>query len=229
MLILLLYYIFCLIKCLSLSLPPSLTLVIVLTFDVARSFPDTLLIDLVTTSRVAALILYSQRQDEAYLQQRAAALMHPIQAQKIAVLVAGDPRIGVRVRADGIHHEEHIPVLDTPSMMVGYGNIKDRHQAMMLGEADADYLLFGKLGSDHQPQPHPRNLRLGSWWACVMEVPCLVQGGSDIEALPDLFATGAEFILVEEMIFSQPDPHAAFIQINHLLDKIAILSQKDKK
>jgi len=201
---------------------------IVLTFDVARSVSDTQLVDLVATSKVAALILYSQRQDEAYLQQRASALIHPIQAQQIAVLVAGDPRIGVRVGADGIYHEEHTPVLDTPSMMVGYGNIKDRHHAMEMGESGADYIMFGKVGADKDSAPHPRNLRLGAWWASMMQVPCIVQVGTDMAAITAVAQAGVEFIALEEMIFMADDPHTALTQVNQLLDIVSACEKPDR-
>jgi len=203
---------------------------IALTFDVARPIPDGMLIDLVTSSSVAALIFYSQEGDDMHLQQRVSALIRPIQAQEIAVLVAGDPRIAVRVGVDGIHSEEPFPLSDMgknmSSMMLGYGNIKDRHQAMEMGEAQADYIMFGKLGADKNQQPHPRNLRLGAWWAAMMEIPCLIQAGGDIESIRSVLETGGEFVAIEEMIFAAKEPFAALAQVNQLLDNDFLLRQE---
>jgi len=89
--------------------------------------------------------------------------------------------------------------------------------------------MFGKLGLDNHLEPHPRNLRLASWWAELMEVPCLVQAGSDSDMLPALVATGAEFIMMEEMILAQTDPVDALIKVNDWLDKNIILRQEGIK
>jgi len=204
---------------------------LVLGFDIARDVPDALLLELITKSDLAAIILYSGQGDEARLQKRAQNLSRPIQAQNTALLLSADVRIGMRVGADGVHCEAGTDPINggenAHSLMIGYGNIRDRHQAMLLGESGADYLMFGKLGLDNHLEPHPRNLRLASWWAELMEVPCLVQAGSDSDMLPALVATGAEFILIEEMIFGKANPCAALIHLNDCLDKTCPLRQND--
>jgi len=195
---------------------------LVLGLDSAKDVSDALLLDLVADSHLAALILYNSKGDEAQLQKRAQDLVQPIQAQNIALLLGSDVRIAMRVGADGVHCEDVTDPIQARekahSLMIGYGNIRDRHQAMELGENGADYLMFGKLGRDRAAQPHPRNVRLSTWWAEVMEVPCIVQAGTDLDFLPDLVATGAEFILVEEMIFAAPDPGAILRQLKDYLD-----------
>ena len=64
-------------------------------------------------------------------------------------------------------------------MMVGAGGAKTRDDALELGEARPDYLFFGRFGYDNTPDPHPRNLTLGRWWAEMIEIPCIVLAGSD--------------------------------------------------
>jgi len=204
---------------------------LVLGFDIAREISDETLLDLVKISDPAALILYSKQNDETHLQKRAELFVKPIQAQGVALLVGAEMRIGMRIGADGVHVQDNQTTIqllkNNPSVMIGHGNIRDRHQAMEIGESGVDYLMFGKLGADNRPHPHPRNVRLSSWWASMMEVPCLVQAGTDINMLPELIETGAEFIIVEEMVFGQDDPHSILHQINDCLDKAAILGQDD--
>jgi len=207
---------------------------LVLGFDIDTEISDDRLLELARASDLAALILYSGKGDESQLQKRAMALAHPVQAEQVALLIAGDPRIARRVSADGVHDEIGDGFVSCShqgkeNLMIGYGHIKDRHQAMLLGEAGADYLMFGKLGADKQPQPHPRNLRLAHWCAEIIQIPCLVQAGSDMDALPMLVATGAEFIMMEEMILAQTDPVDALIKVNDWLDKNIILRQEGIK
>ena len=62
--------------------------------------------------------------------------------------------------------------------MVGAGGAKTRDDALELGEQRPDYLFFGRFGYDNTPEPHPRNLTLGRWWAEMIEIPCIVLAGS---------------------------------------------------
>jgi len=225
---------------------------LVLSFDVTRGVSDDKLIDLAQQENFVAFILYDSEGDEGRLQRRATNLVKPIQAQGSAILIAGDSRIAVRLGADGMHSEEesHIALERFPknvtlfsdknhdennksarerkySIMRGYGNIKDRHSAMELGEAGADYIMFGKLGADKQPQPHPRNLRLATWWANLMKIPCIIQAGTDIESIGKAVETGAEFIAIEEMIFSNLDEHAALVKLRQFLNNYKVIGQND--
>jgi len=209
-----------------LTAPPRCQLV--LTFDVTRNFGDDRLIKLVKATDMAALILYDGEGDDMRLQQRASGLVTAIQKQGLAVMIAGDERIAVRIGADGIHSEETTRWVESKNtMMRGHGHIKDRHQAMELGETGADYLMFGKLGADKQAEPHSRNLRLATWWAALMEIPCIVQAGTDIEAMSSAVEMGAEFIAIEEMIFSKADGCATLVKLRQLLDEYAASKHND--
>ncbi len=39
--------------------------------------------------------------------------------------------------------------------IIGFGNLRNRHSAMVAGEAGVDYLFFGKLGADKNPTLTP--------------------------------------------------------------------------
>ena len=75
------------------------------------------------------------------------------------------------------------------------GLAQDRHSAMMLGEAGADLILFGRL----RPLIVPGDLALACWWASLFEIPCgLVLDappGSDMafgtEGWPEFYALEA--------------------------------------
>ncbi len=177
---------------------------------------------------VASLILPENGMDEASFQAFAEQIVPLAQAAGIAVVIAGDSRIAGRVQADGIHVEvskgelaetiEHFQ----GKMMVGAGGAKTRDDALELGEARPDYIFFGRFGYDNKPEPHPRNLSLGQWWADMIQIPCIVMAGSEIASVETVAVTGAEFVALSSAVFADDiDPKAAVATANAMLDETA--------
>jgi len=198
---------------------------IVLGLDVSRAVAPAQLAAMLQDGSAACVIIHNTRAptDEAAFQTQAAALVPVVQAASCAAIIAGDSRIAGRLKADGLHIESDLQALETAldkrqsAMMVGYGNLRDRHSAMQAGEKQPDYLLFGRLGHDTKDAPHNRNLTLGEWWASMMEIPCIVQGGNNLETLLSAARTGAEFIMLEEAVFSAANAAGALKCANDLL------------
>ncbi|MDX8463792.1 thiamine phosphate synthase, partial [Mesorhizobium humile] len=138
---------------------------------------------------VASLILPDNGMDDATFQTFAEKIVPIAQAAGIAVIIAGDSRIAGRVHADGIHVEANRQELAetierlADKMMVGAGGAKTRDDALELGEERPDYMFFGRFGYDNKPEPHPRNLSLGQWWAQMIQIPCIVMAGSDLASV----------------------------------------------
>lgn len=177
---------------------------------------------------VASLILPQHGLADDEFQALAERLVPQAQAAGAAVVIAGDSRVAGRVQADGIHIEGNPQNLAEAierhqgKMMVGAGGAKDRDAALALGEQRPDYIFFGRFGYDTLPEPHSRNLALGSWWAEVIEIPCIVQGGSDIASVEAVGATGAEFVALGSAVFADGiDPRAAVAEANAVLDRTA--------
>jgi thiamine-phosphate pyrophosphorylase len=177
---------------------------------------------------VASLILPQYDLDEMAFQTLAEHLVPPTQERGIAVVIAGDTRIAARAKADGIHAEMSkqglADLIDRfrSKMMVGAGGAKTRHEALELGEARPDYMFFGRIGFDNKPEPHPRNLALGRWWAEMVEIPCIVLGGSDSASVETVAATGAEFVALSAAVFAEgTDPKEAVARANLVLDETA--------
>ncbi|AZO11084.1 MULTISPECIES: thiamine phosphate synthase [unclassified Mesorhizobium] len=177
---------------------------------------------------VASLILPENGMDDAAFQAFAEKIVPIAQAAGVAVVIAGDSRIAGRVHADGIHVEagrndlaETIERLQG-KMMVGAGGAKTRDDALDLGEERPDYIFFGRFGYDNKSEPHPRNLSLGEWWAQMIQIPCVVMGGSDLGSVEAVAATGAEFVALSSAVFADGlDPRAAVAAANALLDQTA--------
>jgi thiamine-phosphate pyrophosphorylase len=177
---------------------------------------------------VASLILPPYDMDEASFQDFAERTVPLAQEKGVAAVVASDSRIAGRVRADGIHVEggkaELADVIERmqDKMMVGAGGVRTRDDALELGEERPDYLFFGRFGYDARPEPHPRNLALASWWAEIIEIPCIVLAGSSLDSVETVAATGAEFVGLSGAVFAEgTDPATAVAEANRTLDEKA--------
>lgn len=178
---------------------------------------------------VASILLPDYGMDEASFQRHAAQLVPIAQAAGAAAILSGDTRIAARVGADGVHIEGKRAVLEDAidrlqdKMAVGAGGAKTRDEALELGEARPDYLFFGRFGYDIKPEPHHRNLALGKWWAEMIEIPCIVMGGSEMESIRAVAETRVEFVALSQAVFGAGDPGAAVAEANALLDAYAPL------
>ncbi|PYE88684.1 thiamine phosphate synthase [Phyllobacterium leguminum] len=175
----------------------------------------------------ASVILDSAGLDEATFQAAAQKAIPVIQSAGAAALILNDTQIAGRVGADGVHIEGKIADLaDTierhaPRLIVGMGNLRDRHGALEIGELQPDYVMFGKVGADMKPEPHSRNIGLAEWWAPMVEIPCIVQAGNILASIEQAAATGAEFVALGAAIFASDDPAEAMREANRLLDETA--------
>ena len=90
-------------------------------------------------------------------------ISHPLQSQGIAVLALNDVSVCTEHKLDGIYFTE-ISVKDFISVRKQYPNIQmgvfcgnSRHDAMVMGENGADFVVFDDVDCVH-------------WWASMMEV-----------------------------------------------------------
>jgi thiamine-phosphate pyrophosphorylase len=110
----------------------------------------------------------------------------------------------------------------SPKLIVGAGRASDRHQALEVGDAQPDYIFFGKIGGDIKPEPHPKNLALGEWWSSMVEIPCIVMGGTDPASVVPVAECGAEFVALCQAVFEDPARAAVVVgEVNALLDEKA--------
>ncbi len=177
---------------------------------------------------VASLILPAWDMDEASFQKFAETVVPAAQAHGVAVVIAQDARVAMRSGADGLHFEgpkaelEDMIARHQSKLMIGTGGATTRDDALELGELRPDYIFFGRFGYDTKPEPHPRNLKLGQWWAEMVALPCIVMAGSELAGVTDVARTGADFIALSEAIYAgEHDPAEAVRQANALLDEHA--------
>lgn len=169
---------------------------------------------LLAAADVAAVLLRLPGADERSNINRVKAIAATVQDAGAALLLDGHVNLVARSGADGAH-VGNVEQLDDaleqlkPDRIVGVGGLHSRHDSMVAGESGADYLLFGEFdAAGERPSQEAIAERL-QWWAEVFEPPCVGYAHTVDEA--ELFAaTGADFIMVEDAIWSDPrGPQAA--------------------
>ena len=146
---------------------------------------------------VASLLLPGQAEVPEELLRE---LTEQAQALGVAVLVHDDVARCRRLKADGVHvtarDARRIAALRRelgPDMIIGACCPAQRHLAMELGEAGADY-----LGIDQRVQARGENLL--AWWAQMFTVPVVAMQPAAPRQVADVARLGADFLVpVPEM------------------------------
>jgi len=170
---------------------------------------------------VAALLLRLEPADERTLINRAKSVAAVVQRRDVALLLDDHPELAARAGVDGAHLfgisalTEAIGALK-PDRIAGAGGLRSRHDAMLAGEAGADYVMFGDPdGRGSRPPLEATTERLG-WWSQLFEPPCVGYAGSNDEIAP-LAQAGADFIALGEWLWMQNEGPAAAIAAAALL------------
>lgn len=170
---------------------------------------------------VASLIITG---DPHALEALARAAVPVAQNHGVAALVHNDTRIAGHVRADGVHIDASdvdfaaTVAAQRPKNIVGIGDLRSRHTAMLAGEADPDYVFFGRLDGDTDATIHPKALELATWWAEIFQVPAVVMGGSTLDSVIQARDAGIEFVALNRAVWEHPaGPAAAVAEANRLL------------
>ena len=179
---------------------------------------------LLAAADVAAVLVRLKETDQRTMISRIKALAPIVQNAGAALLVDGYPEIVARGGADGAHLpgiaalKEAMPSLK-PDRIAGVGGLTTRHHSMDAGEMGADYVLFGEPDANGQrPSTQAIAERL-DWWAELFEPPC-VGFAMSIEEAHDFAASGADFVLVGDLVWADPrGPKAALIEADAAIKK----------
>ena len=164
---------------------------------------------------IAAVLLRLADGGERVLIERTKHIAAVVQPRDVALVVDNRPEIVARAGADGSHLsgiERFAAALALlkPERIAGAGGLRSRHDAMLAGEAGADYVMFGEPDRNgRRPSFDELQERL-TWWAELFEIPCVAYAAHKDEVAP-LAQTGADFIALGDWIWSAPDGAAAAI------------------
>jgi thiamine-phosphate pyrophosphorylase len=148
-------------------------------------------------------------------------------AEHIAVLVNDSPQLARALEVDGVHlGQSDMDIEDArdllgPDMIIGATCKNSRHQAMIAGEAGADYVAFGAF--------HPTQTKaetslaepdILTWCQMFLTLPCVAIGGITVDNAGPLVAAGADFLAVSNGVWNHQDgPAAAVAMLNRVIDE----------
>jgi thiamine-phosphate pyrophosphorylase len=169
--------------------------------------------DAMSGGDVASVLLPTTGADEAVLRRSIDRLRPMVQERDAAFLLEGRADLALETDCDGVHLPASPGALKAvrqalgKDMILGADCEASRHLAMLAGEIGADYVMLDARDPD-----------LVAWWAELMEVPCVAQGGVDLDTAPELIAAGADFLSPDSAIWTHPDgPRKAVAAFNALM------------
>lgn len=158
-------------------------------------------------------------------------LVDTAQEKDAAVLIEEDLEKAAILGADGVHisgpgeqmHDRFKvarTALGKNAIIGSLCNGLNRHDAMMLAEAGADYVAFGAAASPGTPDTDSLEQMI-AWWAELFEVPCVawnVEGFDQAQCLAEL---GADFVALENAVWAyEHGPGAAVRRLTGMLSEI---------
>jgi thiamine-phosphate pyrophosphorylase len=165
---------------------------------------------------IAAVLLRLEPTDERTMINRAKAIGAIVQRHDIALLLDGHPELVARTGADGAHLTAALPAL-RPDRIAGAGGLRSRHDAMLAGEAAADYVMFGEPDRRGGRPPLDAIEERLNWWSELFEAPCVGYAASLDEVAP-LRQAKADFVALGDWIWTHaPTPAAAITAAAGLL------------
>ncbi len=177
----------------------------------AGDFPDRLA-DALDRADVACVLAPLVARDEGSAKKIVKALIAVTEPRGVALLI-DDAAIVARSGADGAHvrvtgetlEKALTAAIETlkPERIVGAGGLKAKHDAMVAGEFDVDYISFGDPAPDGYTPPVEQTLERVSWWADIFNVPC-VAFAPTIADVAALGRAGADFVALREAIWNDP-------------------------
>jgi thiamine-phosphate pyrophosphorylase len=178
--------------------------------------------DAVGAADVAAVLLRLKDAGERDLINRVKLLAPIVQDNEVALVLDGHPDIAAKASADGAHMtgiEAFRAGVENlkPASIAGCGGLNSRDDAMLAGEAGADYVMFGEVGAGQRRPSFEAIIERVEWWANLFQIPCVAFAANPTE-VGALSQAGADFIAVGDGIWDDPRGAAAAVaEAAHLL------------
>jgi thiamine-phosphate pyrophosphorylase len=146
------------------------------------------------------------------------------QANGVAAIIVDDVSIARASGADGIQVEgDHAELRRAteafhPDAIVGASGLRTRHEAMLAGETECDYLFFGRLDGDTSEAIFDKALDMAAWWSAVFEIPAIVMGGNSVASVIEAVDARVEFVALRSAIWNHAEGAAAAVtEANRLI------------
>jgi thiamine-phosphate pyrophosphorylase len=164
-----------------------------------------LLVQALGAADIAAVLLRLPDGEECRQVDHIKALAGAVQDKGAALLLDGRPDLAAHAGADGAHLDgvdrlkAALSILK-PGRIAGCGGLASRHDAMVAGEAGADYVMFGEPGTAGERPALKAISERVAWWAELFEIPCVGFAGS-LDEVELLAAAGADFVALGDCVF----------------------------
>lgn len=162
----------------------------------------------------ACLRLSLATRDEDRIARAADAVRLVAHDRDIPVVIESHVQIAERHGLDGVHLTDGARSVRTARKVLGTDAIvgaycgQTRHEGINAGEAGADYVAFGPVGSVALGPSERADRDLFDWWSAMIEVPVIAEGGLTAE-LVESFAPVADFFAIGAEIWGADDPASA--------------------
>lgn len=166
---------------------------------------------------VAAVVLRLADGDDRSRIEAVKRLAGPVQSSNVALVVEGTALVATRGGADGVHLTQGPEAIAEArsslrnERIIGAGHLRARHDAMDVGEAGVDYVMFGEPRADGSMPPLAAVIERAAWWAEIFETPCVAYA-PDAESVPALVETGAEFVALGDWAFADGQDIRALVE-----------------
>lgn len=163
---------------------------------------------------IACVRLDLVSRDEDTLSRAADALREVTHVRDIALVISDHQILAERLGLDGVHLSDSSKSIRTarkalgPDAIVGCFCGASRHEGLSAGEAGADYVCFGPIGSSGLGDGAIAEEDLFQWWSEMIEVPVVAEGGLNLEIVRKI-APFTDFFAVGEEIWREENPVAA--------------------
>ncbi len=181
-------------------------------------FADTLAAAL-DAGDVAAVQLRLKGADDDGWRRAIEALRPVAQSRGVAFLLNDRPELVRETGCDGAHvGQTDTPAREArlilgPDLTLGVTCHDSRDLAMQAGEDGADYVAFGAFfPTATKDAPTRAEVGIVSWWAELMELPCVAIGGVTAENCAPLVRAGAGFLAVVGAVWGHPDGAGAGVR-----------------
>ncbi|MGB0959710.1 MAG: thiamine phosphate synthase [Halocynthiibacter sp.] len=190
---------------------PQIYLVTPSEFDLETFIPT--LKTILDSHEIACVRVQMATTDESTLGRAADAIRETCHARDIAVVMTDHIMLAQRHGLDGVHLAADPRGLRDLRKELGADAIigahcgTSKHDGMSAGEAGADYVVFGPVGTSNLGDGTQAGPDLFRWWIEMIEVPVVAEGALDDDTVKSI-APVTDFFAIGDEIWTAEDPNA---------------------